>query len=266
MRRAVADRAEEGVVLLGGRAGQRLEPVRVVGRALLERPVLHRRGHLVGERRRRAARRDRSSAWSLLEDVLRQPLALLDSGPKTLSPNWSRRGSSGRWGRWRSRSGSTGRRARSSVGSCWPSGCQVPPAWLGKRRRAACEHTRAACARSAPETRRTAASAPYPAVQHRAGAGSPVRTGARPTGWRTRHPIFRHSSNDARAAVAQTATPHLDSGGFMRRSLRSAFWARACWHHWWSPAAASADSWQCRQPAGFGRDQHDVGDRRRRVS
>ena len=47
-RRAVAGRAVERVVLLRGRAGQRLEPVGEVGRALLHRPLLHR-----GRRRRR---------------------------------------------------------------------------------------------------------------------------------------------------------------------------------------------------------------------
>ena len=41
-------RAEERVVLLGGQAGQRLEDVRVVGRALLERPLLHRERDRVG--------------------------------------------------------------------------------------------------------------------------------------------------------------------------------------------------------------------------
>ena len=48
-RRAVADRVEEAVVLLGGQAGQRVEDVRVVGRALLHRPVLHRRRDGVGD-------------------------------------------------------------------------------------------------------------------------------------------------------------------------------------------------------------------------
>ncbi len=37
-------------MLLGGRAGQRLEPVRVVRGALLHRPLLHRLGDRVGER------------------------------------------------------------------------------------------------------------------------------------------------------------------------------------------------------------------------
>src|SRR3712207_8462349 len=40
----------ERVVLLGGQAGERLEPVRVVGGAPLERPVLHGRGDRVGQR------------------------------------------------------------------------------------------------------------------------------------------------------------------------------------------------------------------------
>ena len=46
---AVARRAVEGVVLLGGRAGQRLEPVREVGAAALHRPFLHGGGDGVGE-------------------------------------------------------------------------------------------------------------------------------------------------------------------------------------------------------------------------
>ena len=46
---AVAGRAVEGVVLLGGDAGERLEPVREVRGALLHRPVLHGGGHGVGE-------------------------------------------------------------------------------------------------------------------------------------------------------------------------------------------------------------------------
>ncbi len=49
-RRAVVGGAVEGVVLLGGRPGQRLEPVRVVGGALLHRPLLHRLRDRVGER------------------------------------------------------------------------------------------------------------------------------------------------------------------------------------------------------------------------
>ena len=59
-RLAVAGRRQKRVVLLGGDAGQRLEPVRVVRRAVLDRPVLHRRGHRVGDRRvERLAVRDR---------------------------------------------------------------------------------------------------------------------------------------------------------------------------------------------------------------
>ncbi len=50
-RDAVTGGAEERVVLLGGQAGQRLEDVRVVGGALLERPLLHAEGDRVGERR-----------------------------------------------------------------------------------------------------------------------------------------------------------------------------------------------------------------------
>ncbi len=44
-------RGQERVVLLGGQAGHRLEPVRVVGGATLHRPLLHRRGGHVGDRR-----------------------------------------------------------------------------------------------------------------------------------------------------------------------------------------------------------------------
>ena len=47
---AVGGRVEEGVVLLGRDAGQRLEPVRVVGRAVLDRPFLRGLGHRVGHR------------------------------------------------------------------------------------------------------------------------------------------------------------------------------------------------------------------------
>ena len=42
---------QETVVLLGGDAGHRLEPVRVVRRAVLDRPVLQRAGDDVGDRR-----------------------------------------------------------------------------------------------------------------------------------------------------------------------------------------------------------------------
>ena len=38
----VGDRFEEAVVLLGGQARHRIEHVRIVRRALLQRPVLHR--------------------------------------------------------------------------------------------------------------------------------------------------------------------------------------------------------------------------------
>ena len=47
---AVAGRRQKRVVLFGGDAGERLEPVRVVRRAVLDRPVLHRRAHVVGDR------------------------------------------------------------------------------------------------------------------------------------------------------------------------------------------------------------------------
>ena len=50
-RGALVGRGVEAVVLLRGRARQRLEPVRVVGRAPLHRPFLHRERDRVGERR-----------------------------------------------------------------------------------------------------------------------------------------------------------------------------------------------------------------------
>ena len=73
---AVAGRVVEGVVLLGGQAGQRLEPVRVVGGALLHRPLAHRLGDRVGQLRvERVAGLQRRG--QLLEDVLGQAGALL---------------------------------------------------------------------------------------------------------------------------------------------------------------------------------------------
>ena len=83
-RRAVAGRAVEGVVLLRGRPGERLEPVRVVRRAVLQRPLLHRLGDHVGERRVEflAARERRPQ---LRVDVLRQPLALLGRAEHVLA-------------------------------------------------------------------------------------------------------------------------------------------------------------------------------------
>ena len=50
-RLAVGDRLEEAVVLLGGQPRHRVEDVRVVGGALRQRPVLHRRGDRVGDGR-----------------------------------------------------------------------------------------------------------------------------------------------------------------------------------------------------------------------
>ncbi len=47
----VGDRLEEAVMLLGGQPGHRVEDVGVVGGALLECPVLHRRGDRIGDRR-----------------------------------------------------------------------------------------------------------------------------------------------------------------------------------------------------------------------
>ena len=81
---AVAGRAVERVVLLGGGAGERLEPVRVVGGAALHRPLAHRRGDGVGERG--------SSGWPLaivasscLNTRLWQPLALYGDGEDVLA-------------------------------------------------------------------------------------------------------------------------------------------------------------------------------------
>ena len=72
---AVAGGLEEGVVLLRGRAGQRLEHVGEVGGAVLQRPLLHRLGDRVGEGRveRLAAGEGR---LQLLEDVGGQAFAL----------------------------------------------------------------------------------------------------------------------------------------------------------------------------------------------
>ena len=83
-RRAVAGRAVEGVVLLRGRAGQRLEPVREVGRALLHRPLLHRGGDGVGEDRvEREALVE--GLLQALEDLGRDALAL-DRGREDVGP------------------------------------------------------------------------------------------------------------------------------------------------------------------------------------
>ena len=43
----VLGRGDETVVFFGGQAGHGLEPVREVGRALLDRPLLHDSGHCV---------------------------------------------------------------------------------------------------------------------------------------------------------------------------------------------------------------------------
>ena len=62
-------------MLLGGHAGQRLEPVREVGGALLQRPLLHRGGDGVGEvGLERLALGER--LLELLVGRLREPLAL----------------------------------------------------------------------------------------------------------------------------------------------------------------------------------------------
>ena len=67
---------QERVVLLGGDAGHRLEPVRVVRGAVLDGPVLQRAGDGVGDRRDRAASPCAIDAAQRAEHVLRQPRAL----------------------------------------------------------------------------------------------------------------------------------------------------------------------------------------------
>ena len=74
-RLAVAGRRQKRVVLLGRDAGERLEPVRVVRGAVLDRPILHRRGDGVGDRGvERLAVRDRPA--QRLVRGLRQPRLL----------------------------------------------------------------------------------------------------------------------------------------------------------------------------------------------
>ncbi len=75
--RAVAGRGQERVVLLGGRAGHRHEPVGVVGRALGQRPLLHAVGDRVHDRRvERLVTVDRLPQFRV--DRLGQVLALGD--------------------------------------------------------------------------------------------------------------------------------------------------------------------------------------------
>ena len=112
---AVAGRAVERVVLLGGGAGQRLEPVRVVGRAALHRPLAHRRGDGVGERGlERLALGDRR-----LELAEHAPSAAAGAGRR---PRRRSRRTRWRWagsgppGQGRRRSGSTGRRRHWAYG------------------------------------------------------------------------------------------------------------------------------------------------------
>ncbi len=71
--RAVAHRRDEAVVLLGGDARHRLKPVRIVGRALFDRPVLHCRRHYVGYRAVKLLAL-RNGLFQRLEHVLRQAL------------------------------------------------------------------------------------------------------------------------------------------------------------------------------------------------
>ena len=76
---AVAVGRGQRIVLLGGEAGQRLEPVGVVGGAVLDRPVLHRGRHDVGHGRvERLAAVD--GAEQAAVDLLRQ--ALPHHGPR----------------------------------------------------------------------------------------------------------------------------------------------------------------------------------------
>ena len=74
-RLAVTGRGQERVVLLGGGAGHRHEPVGVVGRAVGQRPLLHAVGHRVDDRRvERLVTVDRPA--QLPEDRLGEVLAL----------------------------------------------------------------------------------------------------------------------------------------------------------------------------------------------
>ena len=72
---AVSGWRQERVVLFRGDAGERLEPVRVMSGAVLDRPVLHRGGNDVGRRgiERRALR---NRLAQRLVDVAREPLPL----------------------------------------------------------------------------------------------------------------------------------------------------------------------------------------------
>ena len=71
---ALGGGGDEGLVLFGGQAGQRLEPVRVMGGAFLDGPVLHGAGHHLGHFQRQflvAA----LNFQQLAEDVLGQAFA-----------------------------------------------------------------------------------------------------------------------------------------------------------------------------------------------
>ena len=103
-RGALARRPVEGVVLLGRRARQRLEPVRVVGRALLHRPVLHRQRDRVRQRRvERLASSERP--LQRLVDVFGQAVALDRGGEHVRSEDLV------------ARDGQVGRAERGSVGA-----------------------------------------------------------------------------------------------------------------------------------------------------
>ena len=87
-RAAVAVGREEAVVLFGGEAGEREEDVGVVRRALFDRPVLHRRGDDVGDRRIELLARLRSSCISDLKTGFGSRFFITDL-LKTLQPKSS---------------------------------------------------------------------------------------------------------------------------------------------------------------------------------
>ncbi len=170
MRGAVAGRVVERVVLLGGEAGQRLEPVRVVRGALLHRPLLHGRRDGVGERRRRAARPWRASVCRRLKTSLGRRWRC-SAGEKTFAPKISWPGSV--------RSGVP---RAAAVGAPLRGGDVLLARVLRHRCRAALE-------------RAHAQGRPCPVVQRRAIRGSPTGQGAS-TGWRNAPPDLRHGAND----------------------------------------------------------------------
>ncbi len=152
-RSAFAGRRVEAVVLLGGGAGQGLEPMGVVGGSALERPLLHRERDRVGERgveRLALGERPRQPAV----DVLGHPLALHRRG-EHVGPEYlvvgDRQVGRPQWGgtpvgrpfgcedvllanarhalipsytaRWRRRYGSGGQAAGMPITNVWHQGC-----------------------------------------------------------------------------------------------------------------------------------------------